>query len=133
MTVTSPPASTFPKTKERSGSSTSSEKLAWALMLKSISRRYIPSSLSSVYVETLTPFPQNIIEIHRPPLPVYQSVIEKTRGLSIRTQAMGTALIRAPAEGQAKQGQQNQQGQSKQQQSTPANVTVQPSATVEVQ
>lgn len=73
---------------------------------------------------------KNIIEIHRPPLPVYQSVIEKTRGLSIRTQAMGTALIRAPAEGQAKQ---NQQGQSKQQQSTPANVTAQPSSTVEVQ
>jgi translation initiation factor 3 subunit E len=39
---------------------------------------------------------QNVIEIHRPPLPVYQSVIEKTRGLALRTQAMGTALVRAP-------------------------------------
>jgi translation initiation factor 3 subunit E len=38
--------------------------------------------------------PQNVIEIHRPALPIYQSVIEKTRGLSIRTQALGAALNR---------------------------------------
>jgi hypothetical protein len=38
--------------------------------------------------------PQNVIEIHRPALPIYQSVIEKTRGLSIRTQALGAALSR---------------------------------------
>ena len=47
---------------------------------------------------------QNVIEIHRPPLPIYQSVIEKTRGLAFRTQAMGAAMGRgaisqtAPAE-----------------------------------
>ncbi|KAF8491151.1 eIF3 subunit 6 N terminal domain-containing protein [Russula emetica] len=37
---------------------------------------------------------KNVIEIHRPALPIYQSVIEKTRGLSIRTQALGAALGR---------------------------------------
>ncbi|KAA1475610.1 eukaryotic translation initiation factor 3 subunit 6 [Dentipellis sp. KUC8613] len=37
---------------------------------------------------------KNVIDIHRPPLPIYQSVIEKTRGLSIRTQAMGAAMAR---------------------------------------
>ncbi|KAI5116580.1 hypothetical protein M0805_009223 [Coniferiporia weirii] len=35
---------------------------------------------------------KNVIEINRPPLPVYQSVIEKTRGLAFRTQAIGAAL-----------------------------------------
>ena len=35
---------------------------------------------------------QNIIEINRPPVPVYQSVIEKTRGLAFRTQAVGAAI-----------------------------------------
>ncbi|KAH8992573.1 eukaryotic translation initiation factor 3 subunit 6 [Lactarius hatsudake] len=44
---------------------------------------------------------KNVIEIHRPALPIYQSVIEKTRGLSIRTQALGAALSRT--------GQQQQQ------------------------
>jgi len=39
---------------------------------------------------------KNVIEIHRSPLPVYQSVIEKTRGLAFRTQAIGAGLIRAP-------------------------------------
>jgi len=38
---------------------------------------------------------QNIIEINRPALPVYQSVIEKTRGLAIRTQALGAAISRS--------------------------------------
>ncbi|KAI0031370.1 eukaryotic translation initiation factor 3 subunit 6 [Vararia minispora EC-137] len=38
---------------------------------------------------------KNVIEINRPALPIYQSVIEKTRGLSIRTQAMGAAMARA--------------------------------------
>ncbi|KAI0260646.1 eukaryotic translation initiation factor 3, subunit 6 [Gloeopeniophorella convolvens] len=37
---------------------------------------------------------KNVIEINRPALPIYQSVIEKTRGLSIRTQALGAALSR---------------------------------------
>ena len=37
---------------------------------------------------------QNVIEINRPPQPVYQAVIEKTRGLAVRTQAMGAALAR---------------------------------------
>ena len=38
--------------------------------------------------------PQNVIEIHRPAIPIYQSAIEKTRGLSIRTQAIGATLGR---------------------------------------
>lgn len=33
-----------------------------------------------------------MIEINRPPVPIYQSVIEKTRGLAFRTQAIGTAM-----------------------------------------
>ena len=37
---------------------------------------------------------QNVIEIHRPPLPIYQSIIEKTRGLAFRTQALGAAMSR---------------------------------------
>ncbi|CCM05430.1 uncharacterized protein FIBRA_07647 [Fibroporia radiculosa] len=37
---------------------------------------------------------KNVIEISRPPLPVYQSVIEKTRGLAFRTQALGAAMTR---------------------------------------
>ncbi|KAF9447013.1 eukaryotic translation initiation factor 3, subunit 6, partial [Macrolepiota fuliginosa MF-IS2] len=37
---------------------------------------------------------KNIIEINRPALPVYQSVIEKTRGLALRTQALGAAITR---------------------------------------
>ncbi|KAN0128878.1 eIF3 subunit 6 N terminal domain containing protein [Lactarius tabidus] len=45
---------------------------------------------------------KNVIEIHRPALPIYQSVIEKTRGLSIRTQALGAALSRT---GQQQQSQ----------------------------
>ncbi|KIY66765.1 eukaryotic translation initiation factor 3, subunit 6 [Cylindrobasidium torrendii FP15055 ss-10] len=35
---------------------------------------------------------KNVINISRTALPVYQSVIEKTRGLSLRTQALGTAM-----------------------------------------
>ncbi|KAI0315824.1 eukaryotic translation initiation factor 3, subunit 6 [Amylostereum chailletii] len=38
---------------------------------------------------------KNVIEINRPALPIYQTVIEKTRGLSIRTQALGAAMARA--------------------------------------
>ncbi|KAF9072484.1 eukaryotic translation initiation factor 3 subunit 6 [Rhodocollybia butyracea] len=37
---------------------------------------------------------KNLIQISRPPQPVYQSVIEKTRGLAIRTQALGAAIAR---------------------------------------
>lgn len=37
---------------------------------------------------------KNIIQINRQPLPVYQAVIEKTRGLAFRTQALGAALTR---------------------------------------
>lgn len=47
---------------------------------------------------------QNVIEINRPPLPIYQSVIEKTRGLAFRTQALGAAMARTvqvQAEGQS--------------------------------
>ncbi|KAF9237670.1 eIF3 subunit 6 N terminal domain-containing protein [Melanogaster broomeanus] len=36
---------------------------------------------------------KNVIEIHRSPLPVYQSVIEKTRGLAFRTQALGAGML----------------------------------------
>ena len=38
---------------------------------------------------------QNVIEINRPPIPVYQNVIEKTRQLAVRTQTLGVALSRA--------------------------------------
>ncbi|EGN99164.1 hypothetical protein SERLA73DRAFT_108523 [Serpula lacrymans var. lacrymans S7.3] len=38
---------------------------------------------------------KNVIEIHRTALPVYQSVIEKTRGLAFRTQAMGAGITRS--------------------------------------
>jgi hypothetical protein len=38
---------------------------------------------------------QNVIEINRPPLPVYQNVIEKTRQLAVRTQALGVAIARS--------------------------------------
>ena len=36
---------------------------------------------------------KNAIMIGRSALPVYQSVIEKTRGLAFRTQAMGGAMV----------------------------------------
>ncbi|KAH7913217.1 eIF3 subunit 6 N terminal domain-containing protein [Hygrophoropsis aurantiaca] len=36
---------------------------------------------------------KNVIEIHRSPVPVYQSVIEKTRGLAFRTQGMGAGML----------------------------------------
>ena len=35
---------------------------------------------------------KNVIVISRPHLPIYQSVIEKTRGLAFRTQAIGAAI-----------------------------------------
>ena len=35
---------------------------------------------------------QNVVEINRPPQPVYQTIIEKTRGLAFRTQAVGAAM-----------------------------------------
>ncbi|KZT24640.1 eukaryotic translation initiation factor 3, subunit 6 [Neolentinus lepideus HHB14362 ss-1] len=40
---------------------------------------------------------KNVIEINRHPLPIYQSVIEKTRGLAFRTQALGVAMARSGA------------------------------------
>jgi hypothetical protein len=58
----------------------------------------------SLFISTgfgLTILLQNVIEIHRPALPIYQSVIEKTRGLSIRTQALGAALSRTGQQQQA--------------------------------
>ncbi|PCH39970.1 eukaryotic translation initiation factor 3 subunit 6 [Wolfiporia cocos MD-104 SS10] len=50
---------------------------------------------------------KNVIEINRPPLPVYQSVIEKTRGLAFRTQALGAAMSRTQPQslGPAEDGQ----------------------------
>ncbi|KAG6840831.1 hypothetical protein C0991_004054 [Blastosporella zonata] len=38
---------------------------------------------------------KNVIEINRPPLPVYQTIIEKTRGLALRTQALGAVAARS--------------------------------------
>lgn len=38
---------------------------------------------------------QNVIEINRPPLPVYQTVIEKTRQCAVRTQALGVTITRS--------------------------------------
>ncbi|KAF8157802.1 eukaryotic translation initiation factor 3 subunit 6 [Crassisporium funariophilum] len=49
---------------------------------------------------------KNVIEINRPPLPIYQTVIEKTRQLAVRTQALGVAVARA---GQGVPPQQQQQ------------------------
>ncbi|KAF8906306.1 eIF3 subunit 6 N terminal domain-containing protein [Gymnopilus junonius] len=43
----------------------------------------------------------NVIEINRPPLPVYQTVIEKTRQLAVRTQALGVAIARSGSQGAA--------------------------------
>jgi len=44
-------------------------------------------------------------------LPIYQSVIEKTRGLAFRTQAIGAALSRTSQQQQQQQNQQREQGQ----------------------
>lgn len=55
-------------------------------------------------------FEQNVIEINRPPLPIYQTVIEKTRGLALRTQALGAAMSRTGQTGQT--GQQGGLGKS---------------------
>ncbi|VDC07744.1 unnamed protein product [Peniophora sp. CBMAI 1063] len=41
---------------------------------------------------------KNVIAINRPAQPVYQTVIEKTRGLALRTQALGAGTVRAPVE-----------------------------------
>ncbi|KIJ53523.1 hypothetical protein M422DRAFT_64535 [Sphaerobolus stellatus SS14] len=35
---------------------------------------------------------KNVIEINRPALPVYQSIIEKTRGMAFRAQVLGAAM-----------------------------------------
>lgn len=70
---------------------------------------------------TLTSFSsgvQNVISINRPPLPIYQSVIEKTRGLAFRTQAIGAALSRASQQQQQQNQQQNQQREQGQQQAS---------------
>ncbi|KAF8326468.1 eukaryotic translation initiation factor 3 subunit 6 [Amanita rubescens] len=53
---------------------------------------------------------KNVIEIHRPPQPVYQTVIEKTRGLALRTQAIGAAVARAGGAMPFEQQQQQQVG-----------------------
>ena len=41
-------------------------------------------------------FCQNVIKIHRPPLPIYQSIIEKTHGLAFHTQVIDAAMARPP-------------------------------------
>ncbi|PPQ98247.1 hypothetical protein CVT26_003418 [Gymnopilus dilepis] len=48
---------------------------------------------------------KNVIEINRPPLPVYQTVIEKTRQLAVRTQALGVAIARSGSQGATPQSQ----------------------------
>ncbi|KAF8553938.1 eukaryotic translation initiation factor 3, subunit 6 [Imleria badia] len=48
---------------------------------------------------------KNVIEIHRAPLPVYQSVIEKTRGLAFRTQALGAGMLQPHQTAQQNQSQ----------------------------
>ncbi|KAE9389678.1 hypothetical protein BT96DRAFT_1002985 [Gymnopus androsaceus JB14] len=40
---------------------------------------------------------KNLIQISRLPQPVYQSVIEKTRGLAMKTQALGAVIARTGA------------------------------------
>ncbi|KAJ7905049.1 eukaryotic translation initiation factor 3 subunit 6 [Mycena leptocephala] len=42
---------------------------------------------------------KNVIEIFRPAVPVYQTVIDKTRGLHLRTSGLGTAISRMGAGG----------------------------------
>ncbi|KAJ2929144.1 hypothetical protein H1R20_g7946, partial [Candolleomyces eurysporus] len=54
---------------------------------------------------------KNVIEINRPAQPVYQTIIEKTRGLALRTQAMGSALGRS-AQATYASSQQGQQSKS---------------------
>ncbi|KAF6754956.1 eukaryotic translation initiation factor 3 subunit 6 [Ephemerocybe angulata] len=66
---------------------------------------------------------KNVIQINRPPQPVYQTIIEKTRGLSLRTQALGSALGRsahATQQAQAAYRQQLQQQKADQQQKAEA-------------
>jgi len=46
---------------------------------------------------------KNVITINRPALPIYQSVIEKTRGLAFRTQALGAAMSRSQHQQQQQQ------------------------------
>ncbi|KIL62667.1 hypothetical protein M378DRAFT_752252 [Amanita muscaria Koide BX008] len=70
---------------------------------------------------------KNVIEINRPPQLVYQSVIEKTRGLALRTQAIGTAVARAGAVPPEKQMQTREQQEP--QQNLQSN-QAQPTATV---
>ncbi|KIL57028.1 hypothetical protein M378DRAFT_133534 [Amanita muscaria Koide BX008] len=40
---------------------------------------------------------KNVIEINNPPQLIHQSVVEKTRGFAVRTQAIGAAVARAGA------------------------------------
>jgi hypothetical protein len=85
--------------KGRNGLSTSSATLGWLLTPRLTSKRHFCLFLFLVF--GLTILLQNVIEIHRPALPIYQAVIEKTRGLSIRTQALGAALSRTGQQQQA--------------------------------
>ncbi|KAG6328497.1 hypothetical protein ID866_10591, partial [Astraeus odoratus] len=48
---------------------------------------------------------KNVIEIHRSPLPVYQTAIEKTRGLALRTQALGAGMLHSQQAVQQNQSQ----------------------------
>ena len=63
------------------------------------------SSKHTQFTQSKIYYPQNVIEINRQPLPVYQTVIEKTRGLAFRTQAIGAAIIRTPATAQPEEAQ----------------------------
>ncbi|KAH6874494.1 eukaryotic translation initiation factor 3 subunit 6 [Coprinopsis sp. MPI-PUGE-AT-0042] len=75
---------------------------------------------------------KNVIEINRPPQPVYQTVIEKTRGLTLRTQAIGAAISRPPQQPQQQQQQQKNQQQQQAQQQEPKGEAVPASQSVAV-
>jgi translation initiation factor 3 subunit E len=67
-----------------------------------------PSTLSG---DAKIDLEQNVITTSKPALPIYQTVIEKTRGLAFRTQVLGAAMANR-AVGDA-EGQQSQEGGGK--------------------
>lgn len=76
------------------------------------------SALFSLSSDAKIDLEQNVISTNKGSLPVYQSVIEKTRGLAFRTQVLGAAMAKRgsglpdqPENGEGgHQGQQGQQG-----------------------
>ena len=47
----------------------------------------------------LISYNQNVVVINRPSQPVYHNIIEKTRQLAVRTQALGVAMARSGQQG----------------------------------